>query len=104
MSVSGTGDTGDKVTLTVTDVHSAKVTAAPVIVVDGKWSVTGIDVSGLADGTITFSVVETDPHGTPSASVAVLKYTNLSSGGTGGGGGPPTFYWQLESKSPVVDP
>ena len=100
VAVSGTGDNGDTVALTITDSNGGKVTAATVTVMGGKWSVS-FNGSGLKDGSITYTATETAASGPPlTAARGASKLTAASAGG----GPPPTFYWKLESTSPVVDP
>ncbi len=61
VSISGTGEVGDTISLLITDAATGQVTPDSVVVgQDGTWSFTGIDVSSLAEGTIDFSVTATD--------------------------------------------
>src|SRR5207248_1959284 len=62
--VNGTAEPGATVQLAVTD-GTTTVTAAP-SALDGTWSVTGLDLSGLADGTVTFTATAVDAAGNPS--------------------------------------
>ena len=60
-TASGTGKSGDVISVVASDgVHS---TTAQTTSVDagGTWTVSGIDVSALADGTITYTASTTDP-------------------------------------------
>ena len=41
---------------------------------DGTWSITGIDVHTLNDGTLTYSVTETDTAGNTSAASIPLAF------------------------------
>ena len=47
----------------ITDNASHTTTAATTTVSGGTWSVSGIDASGLVDGTVTYAVTETDAVG-----------------------------------------
>ena len=66
ITVSGTGDNGgssddgDTISVVVTDHLGATATAATTTVSGGTWSVAGIDASSLADGSVTYTVTETD--------------------------------------------
>ncbi len=68
--ISGTGEVGGSVLVTATDGMSTTDTASGTIQEDGTWSVSGIDVSGLADGSITYTVTVTDSLGNQTAYLA----------------------------------
>ncbi|MEX0676993.1 MAG: Calx-beta domain-containing protein [Pirellulales bacterium] len=74
-SISGTGEAGAMISVVVTG--GANSASAQTTVADnGTWSASGIDVSSLADGMITYTVTATDAVGnTGSTSMAVLKDT-----------------------------
>ncbi len=75
VTVSGTGDNGNLVTVTISD-STNTTTAAIAQVSDGTWSVSGIDASGLADGMVTYTAVETDGLGnTTTITQNVIKNT-----------------------------
>ncbi len=63
VTISGTGEAGATVSVVATD--GVQSTSAMTVVIDssGDWSISGIDVSTLADGTITFNVTSTDDAG-----------------------------------------
>jgi hypothetical protein len=62
VSAAGTGDNGDTISVTITD-GTHTTSAATTTVSGGTWSVGTINASGLFDGTVTYSVVETDALG-----------------------------------------
>ncbi len=62
-SASGTGEAGASISLVVTDGTNSTSAMTTTVAGDGTWSITGIDVSGLQDGTITFSATATDGAG-----------------------------------------
>ena len=59
--MSGTGDDGDSITVTITDSASGTVSQTTTVS-GGVWSVS-IDATTLQDGTVTYSVTETDAVG-----------------------------------------
>jgi hypothetical protein len=59
LSVAGTGDDGDTVSVTITD-GTNTTNAATTTVSGGTWSVGSINASSLADGQVTYAVTETD--------------------------------------------
>ena len=76
LAVSGTGDNGDSISVVITDTASHSITTTTTTVSGGTWSVSGIDASTLADGTVTYSVTETDAVGnTTTISQSVAKIT-----------------------------
>ncbi len=75
-SVSGVTLPNASVSLTVTDKNNQKVTATATAGSDGKWSVTGLNLSTLADGTITYTATAQDASGnTITDSQTALKGT-----------------------------
>ncbi len=62
-SASGTGQVGATVTLVASDGVHTTTTFQTTIAADGTWSVSGIDVSALDDGTITFTATAKDDLG-----------------------------------------
>jgi subtilase family serine protease len=60
--VTGTGDDGDTVSVTIAD-GTHTTTAATATVSGGIWSVSGINPTALSDGPVTYSVTETDAVG-----------------------------------------
>ncbi len=95
VTVSGTGDNGDSVAVTIKDSKGLTVTSASVRVSGGTWTVSGIDASALADGPIAYTATETDPHGQYQAAATATKLTAST-----------PFYWQLTGTppAPAVDP
>ncbi len=62
-SASGTGEVGATIVLFVTDGSNNTINYDTIVAGDGTWAITGIDVSGLDDGTITYTVAATDAAG-----------------------------------------
>jgi hypothetical protein len=62
-TASGNVEAGATVSVTVTDGDSGTVGPVDAVVTGGSWSLTGIDVSSLADGTITYTATATDAAG-----------------------------------------
>ena len=81
-SASGTSEAGDTIDLTVSDGTVAHdVTASTSADGSGNWSFTGLDLSGLDDGPISYSVKATDAVGntaTDSQSANKDTVTNVS--------------------------
>jgi hypothetical protein len=69
-SASGTGEVGANIGLTVTDGVTTTAPVNTVVGAGGTWSISGIDLSGLADGTITYTVIATDAAGNESGDVS----------------------------------
>lgn len=65
----GTVEPGARVAVTATD-GAAATAALPATVVAGTWTVAGLDVSGLADGTLTLTATAVDPAGNTSVATA----------------------------------
>ena len=61
-TVSGTGDGTDAISLVITD-NSTNTISATTTVSGGSWSVSGINASGLTDGPVTYSAIETNAVG-----------------------------------------
>ena len=61
--MSGTAEAGDTIALTVSDGTPAHDVTGSTTATGGTWSFSGLDLSGLDDGTITYSVVATDAVG-----------------------------------------
>ena len=109
--ITGTGDSGDTITVSIQDSNHQTVSAAPVTVANGKWAASGINASSLADGEVIYIVTET-LNSQATTSIYAYEYkdtaTPSSSGGSGGSGsaGSPTFYWQLQGTPPagLIDP
>ncbi|MCC7085436.1 MAG: peptidylprolyl isomerase [Pirellulales bacterium] len=67
-AVSGTGEAGATVAIVIGDGTNPNITpAAATVGQDGLWTIAGIDLSGLSDGTITFTVSATDAAANTSA-------------------------------------
>ncbi len=64
-SISGTAAAGASISITANDGTgtSTPVTATATAGADGKWTASGIDVSSLSDGTITYTATTTDAAG-----------------------------------------
>ena len=60
---SGTGEIGATISLVASDGSQASDTYTTTVDSDGNWSISGIDLGALADGTITFTVTATDAAG-----------------------------------------
>ncbi len=76
VTASGTGEPGADIALTATDGNNTTIEYNTTVAGDGTWSITGIDVSGLDDGTITFDVTMSDAGGnTTTDSVTAEKDT-----------------------------
>ena len=76
VTVSGIGEAGTEITLVADDGTNATTLYATVVGFDGTWSIMGIDVSSLNDGTITFTATSTDDVGnTATNSLAATKDT-----------------------------
>jgi large repetitive protein len=75
-SASGTGDAGNAISLAVTDGVTTSTTYNATVDSAGNWTITGIDVSGLADGMLTYNVTATNSVGnTVTVSLTALKDT-----------------------------
>jgi hypothetical protein len=83
LNLGGTGEVDATISLVVTDgTHSTDVFTTTVES-DGSWAISGVDVSGLDDGDITFNVTATDTSGNPAdASLVILKTTVAATGVT----------------------
>jgi VCBS repeat-containing protein len=68
LSLSGTAPGGQRVYVTLSDEDGATVTGET-IVVGGNWTLTGVDISGLADGDITVEAYAVDQAGNSSGTV-----------------------------------
>ncbi len=80
---SGTTDPGATVDVSATDGALDLGPFPATVDGDGNWSVSGIDVSTLADGTVTYVAVATNALGNASqASVDALKKTTIPAAGT----------------------
>lgn len=73
-STMGTTGVGDTVSVTASDGTNPSVTMAATVDGSGNWTATGIDVSGLANGKITYTATTTDANGnTASTTLATTK-------------------------------
>ncbi|HEY8699374.1 MAG TPA: Ig-like domain-containing protein [Arthrobacter sp.] len=72
--VNGTAEAGAAVTLVVTDVGTAH-TVSQTVTADstGAWSTTGLNLTALNDGTVTYTATATDAAGNTGTSAAVTK-------------------------------
>ncbi|HTQ39322.1 MAG TPA: Ig-like domain repeat protein [Pirellulales bacterium] len=79
-AISGTGTAGDTISVVASDgTHSTTAQTTPVPV-GGSWSITGINVSALNDGTITYTVTATDAaSNTTTTSKTATKNTTVPS-------------------------
>jgi len=67
-TASGTGQVGANISVTATDGTTTTAAVTTTVGASGTWSVTGLDVSGLADGTITFTATADDGAGNTATS------------------------------------
>jgi len=70
-SISGTGEAGSTITVVVTDGDNTTEEYTTTVNAQGKWTITGIDLSDLDDGTITYRVTATDTAGNESEVVTL---------------------------------
>jgi hypothetical protein len=63
VEIKGTGEVGATITVVATDGVDSTIVYMTTVDGDGNWLIEGIDVSALADGTITFNVTATDAVG-----------------------------------------
>ncbi|WP_417515823.1 Ig-like domain-containing protein [Marinobacter sp.] len=56
---------GELVNVTITDSNGTQAATTAIVGVDGSYSVTGNDISGLVDGALTIDVTATDRNGNP---------------------------------------
>ena len=76
VTASGTGEVGATITLTATDGTNTTTEYTTTVGDSGTWSISGIDTSGLADGTITFNVAATNTGGnSANATITATKDT-----------------------------
>ncbi len=73
VSASGTGDVGVSISLVVTDGTNTTTEYTTTVDGNGNWSITGIDVSDLADGTVTFQATASDGVNTTEATQTATK-------------------------------
>ncbi len=83
-SAGGTGAVGATISVVATDGTNSTAAMTTTVGSGGTWSVSGIDVSSLNDGTITYTATATDSFGnTASNSLTTTKATdNASLSGT----------------------
>ncbi len=75
-SMSGMGEAGSRVSVIATDGTVSTGAYTTVVGANGMWTIGNIDVSGLADGTITYSATTTNSEGTQtSTQVTATKDT-----------------------------
>ena len=67
-SAGGTGEVGATITLIVTNGASSSTTYSIVVGAGGTWTIENIDVSGLPDGTLTYTATATDAVGNAATS------------------------------------
>lgn len=78
-SVSGTATAGATISITATDGANTSTAVTTTAGTNGAWTASGIDVSGLSDGTITYTATTTDAAGdTVNASKTATKDTVAS--------------------------
>ncbi len=76
VSASGTAEAGAIISVVVSDGVASTVAATTTAGSDGAWSVSGIDVSGLADGDVTYTATASDAAGnTSQSSLTAVKET-----------------------------
>jgi hypothetical protein len=71
--VSGTAETGAAVTLLVADAGTAHTVSQSSTAVGGAWSTTGLNLTSLNDGVVTYTATATDAAGNTGTSAAVTK-------------------------------
>ena len=75
-TASGTAEAGDTISVVATDGTNSTAAKTTTAASDGSWSVSGVDVSSLADGTITYTATAANAAGTSSqASKTATKDT-----------------------------
>lgn len=78
LSVSGTASGGQRVYLVFTDGTGATATAEAVVSGTGAWTATGIDISGLQNGSITLEAYSVDQAGNQSGTEStVIELDNI---------------------------
>ncbi len=77
-AASGTGEVGATITLVVTDGTTSSASYSATVGSDGTWSITGIDTSGLVDGTLTFTATASDTAGNTSQSSRTATKTTIA--------------------------
>ena len=77
-SASGTGEIGATISLVVTDGTNTTTTYTTTVGTDGTWTISGIDTSGLADGTVTYTATASDTAGNTSQSSKTATKTTVS--------------------------
>ncbi len=76
VAVEGTGEVGATISLVVTDGTNSTTAYTTTVGEDGTWSISEIDVSDLADGTLTFTATATDSEdNTAETTATALKDT-----------------------------
>lgn len=68
-SAGGTGEVGATITLIVTNGASSSTTYSIVVGAGGTWTIANIDVSGLPDGTLTYTATAADAVGNTATSM-----------------------------------
>jgi len=85
VAISGTGEVGATISVVVSDgTNEITVTQTATVDSEGNWTITGINVSSLDDGTLTFTVKATDTAGnftedtieSVMTTIAVVDFTN----------------------------
>lgn len=75
-TVGGTGSPGAHIAVVATDGAKTSVGYTTTVAANGTWSISGIDVSMLADGAITYQAAASDAYGNAAlASIATTKTT-----------------------------
>jgi hypothetical protein len=71
--VNGTAEAGAAVTLLVTDAGTAHTVSQTATAGGGAWSTTGLNLTSLNDGAVTYTATATDAAGNTGTSAAVTK-------------------------------
>ncbi len=77
-SASGTGEVGATISVVVTDGTNSTTAYTTTVGGDGTWSIADIDVSSLADGTLTYQVTANDTAGNETSDTATATKSAIA--------------------------
>ncbi len=77
-TASGTGSVGATITVVASDGTTSSAPQTTTVLADGSWSITGVNVSALKDGTITYKATATNTNGNSAASTLTATKTTVS--------------------------